>query len=159
MAVHGRFQIQYFLARGSFSVAEELTPDIVGFILKDVAGATTASTRQLQLLSELAVECFLFSSQKSQTGTPPHRDASRRALSYLHTAAFAAVLDYSHGMGSAPDILKTRVALLKKELDGVTGEGAGLPAISLFVSLSVPQSSTGRSASRTWLRQGGVAKK
>lgn len=60
VAVHGRFQIQYFLARGSFSVAEEITPGIVGFILKEVAGITTASTRQLQRLSELAVGWFCF---------------------------------------------------------------------------------------------------
>eukprot|EP00904_Undaria_pinnatifida_P012463 jgi/Undpi1/8347/HiC_scaffold_25.g10815.m1 len=41
----------YFIACGSFSVAEPLTPDILGFILEEVASVSPASTKQLQHLA------------------------------------------------------------------------------------------------------------
>ena len=104
---------KYFLARGSFSVAEELTPDIQRFILKKVAGVTTATTRQLQSLAELAVEDFF---PPAPAGETP---ATMPAEVHLRTffAAFVAVLEY--GMASAPDICKSRVENQKKELNAV----------------------------------------
>lgn len=47
---------KYFIARGSVSVAKELTPDTLGFILKEVACVSMASTKKLERLEELAVK-------------------------------------------------------------------------------------------------------
>eukprot|EP00904_Undaria_pinnatifida_P010033 jgi/Undpi1/615/HiC_scaffold_10.g04079.m1 len=104
---------KYFLARGNFSVAEELTPDIQRFILKKVAGFTTATTRQLQSLAELAVEDFFPPAPAGETPATMPAEVHLRTFS----AAFVAVLEY--GMASAPDICKYRVENQKKELNAV----------------------------------------
>ena len=104
---------KYFLARGNFSVAEKLTPDIQRFILKNVAGFTTATTRQLQSLAELAVEDFFSPAPAGETPATMPAEVHLRTFS----AAFVAVLEY--GMASAPDICKYRVENQKKELNAV----------------------------------------
>ena len=104
---------KYFIARGSFSVAEPLTPDILGFILKEVASVSPASTKQLQHLAELAVQDFFPPAPVRETPVAMPADVHSRTF----LAAFGAVLEY--GMGSAPAIFKTRVTLLKQELDAV----------------------------------------
>eukprot|EP00904_Undaria_pinnatifida_P009624 jgi/Undpi1/5792/HiC_scaffold_2.g01066.m1 len=97
---------KYFIARGSFSVAEPLTPDILGFILKEVASVSPASTKQLQHLAELAVQDFFPPAPVRETPVAMPADVHFRTF----LAAFGAVLEY--GMGSAPAIFKTRVTLL-----------------------------------------------
>eukprot|EP00904_Undaria_pinnatifida_P000992 jgi/Undpi1/10894/HiC_scaffold_3.g01420.m1 len=104
---------KYFIARGSFSVAEPLTPDILGFILKEVASVSPASTKQLQHLAELAVQDFFPPAPVGET--PVAMPADMHFRTFL--AAFGAVLEY--GMGSAPAICKTRFTLRKQELDAV----------------------------------------
>ena len=49
---------KYFLARGGFSVAEELSPGLLLLILKKITGVSVACTKQLQALSEFAGEDF-----------------------------------------------------------------------------------------------------
>ena len=49
---------KYFLARGGVSVAEELSSDLLCLIRKKIAGVSVACTKQLQALSEFAVEDF-----------------------------------------------------------------------------------------------------
>ena len=104
---------KYFIARGSFSVAEPLTQDILGFTLKEVASVSPASTKQLQHLAELVVQNFFRPAPVGETPVAMPADVHFRTF----LAAFGAVLEY--GMGSAPAICKTRVTLLKQELDAV----------------------------------------
>ena len=49
---------KYFLARGGFSVAEELSPDLLRLVLKKIASVSVACTTQLQARSDFAVEDF-----------------------------------------------------------------------------------------------------
>ena len=85
-----------FLARGSFSVAVELSPKLLQFILKKVAGVSPAVAKQLQCVSGFVVEDVFPSAPAGETPAPMRAEVHFRAF----IAALVAVLEY--GMGSAP---------------------------------------------------------
>ena len=72
---------KYFIARRSFSVVGEFTPEIQGSILRTVAGVTPATTSQRQNLSDLAVEEVFY---PAPAGGNPPGDAGRRVDPQFH---------------------------------------------------------------------------
>lgn len=85
---------RYYIAWGSFSVAEELTPEILDFILKTVAGVTPVMIKQLPIGPRF--RRVFPATPAGETNLAMPADVHFRTFS----ATFAAVLE--HGMGSAP---------------------------------------------------------
>ena len=106
---------KYFLARGGFSVAEELSSDLLCLIRKKIAGVSVACTKQLQALSEFAVEDFFPPAPAGEIPLVMPAEVHFRTF----IAALMAVLEY--GMGSAPELCKLRVANLRKALEAILG--------------------------------------
>ena len=106
---------KYFLARGGFGVAEELSPDRLILILKKITGVSVACTKQLQALSESAVEDIFPSAQAGEI--PLAMPTEVHFCTFI--AALMAVLEYV--MGGAPELCKLRVANLRKALEAILG--------------------------------------
>lgn len=94
------------------SVTEELMPDILDSMLKEVAGVSAASTKQLQRLAELAVE---ERSPQSQSGKPP---SQCRSTSTCALSSPPSRLCWSTAWGLHRTFARL-ASLLKQELDVV----------------------------------------
>ena len=127
---------KYFLARGSFSVAEDLSPDLLRLILKRIAGVSVACTNQLQGLSDFAVGC---------PPPGPGRGAPARhaggVFSHFHRRIYGRTR-IRHG--ERPGALHAERCKPAERYVGGTGVRAGAPTIPLYGRRITPKASSRR---------------